>query len=577
MLLTEVVVANHVRDKSAHQARRSRSSVQSTLIINEILYMITRFLQGDHLTLSALARTCKAWSPLAARELWREVWTRQLNRLVQEMGQEASPHQPQWLSRIEVYHMDVRKHDASSGMLLSHFRPRSIIVEEGITRPFPSNCMSQLRTLVVNGIKGMWRDDSLTSVSFALILAKETLRTLDVGPIIPRSTGKMLLSYIGELHTLQTLKLTVTDDCALTWFHEKTFNWESTGAPSGSRRLPDLKELVIEAPIPIVKAFLSITGNKLERLRILGAPFDVATDVADMFTQIGNSWFRSGITHFSYGISSRWTTFDDWTTSLLEWGLPAIPQTNVQIYDKHLLPILQLFSLSHLSLCFHFRPNVNDNFLHQLALNLSNLDTLSVTGRTSLENVYPFTTLKGIYTLTQMPTLTSLNIAFDSRLKNTEHTFKNPSSNLAHLAIAPSPSPSSPSDLAKVLATMLPNLRRVYVPAHDSLDDDDFPLLLNIGWDAVWDCWKGARHELGYKDHREIFVQYCFPLDNTEPRDADDYDGSAFFMTAVRESIMPNEEEDDSFDYLTQEVDLEEYYARFPESRRPSLIPVAVS
>jgi hypothetical protein len=436
--------------------------------------------------------------------------------------------------------------------------------------------MSHLRTLVVNGIEGMWRDDSITRISFALILAKTTLHTLDVGPIIPRSTGKMLLSLIGELHALQSLKLTVTDDCALTWFHEKAFNWESTGAPPRSRGLPNLKELAIEAPISIVNSFLSITGDKLQRLRIIGAPFDTAVDISDMFTQISGSSFRSEITHFSYGISSRWTKFGDWTESLFEWGLPVIPQNNVQIHDKHLLPFLQLSSLSHLSLCFHFQPNVNDDFLHKMAQNLSKLDTLSITGRTSLDNVYPSTTLKGIHTLTQMPTLTSLNIAFDSRLKGTERdTFKSSTSTLAHLAIAASPSPTSPDALAKVLAAMLPNLRRVYVPVHDSPEDDEFPLLLNAGWDAVWDCWKETRNET--KDHHQIFVQYCFPLDNVEPLGTDDYDESAFFMRAVRESIVPSEDEDDSFDYLTQEVDLEEYYARFPESRRPSLIPVAVS
>lgn len=46
---------------------------------------------------------------------------------------------------------------------------------------------------------------------------------------------------------------------------------------------------------------------------------------------------------------------------------------------------------------------------------------------------------------------------------------------------------------------------------------------------------------------------------------------TTFFVGTVLDAVGVDESESDSIDYLTTEVDLDEYYRRFPDARRHSV------
>lgn len=59
-----------------------RPDARQVLFIDEILRLVARQLTMDHVTLAALARTCRACLPVAVKELWRVISSKQLIRIL---------------------------------------------------------------------------------------------------------------------------------------------------------------------------------------------------------------------------------------------------------------------------------------------------------------------------------------------------------------------------------------------------------------------------------------------------------------------------------------------------------------
>ena len=423
------------------------------------------------------------------------------------------------------------------------FRPRTVICRDSVQLIPTSLLAPHITTLIFAHDRGVWDEKWLSDFSRDICNVASSLQVLEIS-LIPRPISMNIIRRLGDLHVLRRLKLSFTDDCAHSWLQQSPL---SISSPHSG--LAALEELDIEAPIPIVQSILSFAGINLRKLRITGAPFDSAELVSGVFKQISEGPWATQMTHLRYDISNRWPMVGDWEESLNEWGIPYFTPETVLITSSHLQPLLRLTALSHLALTFHTTPRINDTFLHALARDLSQLQNLSIGGRDHNDETYPLTTLRGALVLANLPLLSALQLPLDLRPQSTP-SVNQPFESLTRLSVLGCPAPSD-SAFVSTFASAFPKLRKVYVrsPAYDEAPSD--------GWSTVWEAWQG------HQDTKNLEIEPVFALDELDEQLPDD----DFFAAAVRDAVGIDEAENESVDYLTCEVDLDEYYARFPDAR----------
>lgn len=540
-----------------------RTAVSRGLAIDEILRMITLQLQGDSKSLLALARCCKTWSSIAVALLWAEISSEQLARIAtMRVSKVASrifnTHVSQDACIVtnlpDIYTERLRTtrilvNEACSGKALDvwstlpTFEPRTVICLDSTQPIHTSFLTTRITTLILAHDRGIWDTNWLSSFSRSIHNIASSLQQLEIS-LIPRPTSIAVIWQLGNLHALRKLKLSCTDECAQSWIQQAPLS--NAFAPTG---LLSIEELDIEAPVPIVRTILSFTGSTLRKLRITGAPFDSAELVASLFAQISEGPSAAQITHLRYGISNRWPLVGDWEDSLDEWGIPYLEPETTRITSDHLQPLLRLCSLSHLSLTFHTRPRTHDTFLATLADKLFLLQNLSISGRDHTYETSPFVTLQSALLLSRLPYLSALQLPLDLD-SDTPTIVYHPFASLSRLGVMSCLAPTD-SRIASDLAAIFPNVRKVYVraPAYDEVPCD--------AWSTVWDTWQQ------YQNARPLVIEPVVVFDEDEQLAEDD-----FFSSSVRDAIGIDEAENESIDYLTCEVDLEEYYTRFPEARK---------
>jgi hypothetical protein len=425
---------------------------------------------------------------------------------------------------------------------LPHFKPKRIISTDHFRGLVDSNLITpSITSLIIKHTGGIWDDTSLISLSRELTNVRTSLRSLEIGTLLPRESSRTFIRHIGDLHALRRLRIRMTDGSALSWFDEPDFSWsEDVEAFQQDhhllpKSLPNINELDIEAPIPIVIAFLSIVGPKLQKLRIMGAPFDSAENVASMFKQMSLSVWSQGVTHFHYSISPRWSCHRTWSENWADWGLSRrLEIRDVTMTSQQLEPLLRLSSLSHLALCFHYAPAIDDAFLSTLAARMPGIQTLVISGRVQNNGEHPLTTLHGLDALSRLSHLSSLQLSFTCQLEG--FTSQHPLTSLTRINISGSYLEGAPQETAPLLPALLPHLKKVYLNApsvvhsEDGLAEDE----RSERWKAVWNSWTTPRHPPDSSHATSpLLMENCTGFDGLEFDDEPD-----FFVRAMDSSIL---------------------------------------
>ncbi|KIM32951.1 hypothetical protein M408DRAFT_20278 [Serendipita vermifera MAFF 305830] len=537
---------------------RAANAISRTLAIDELLHMITSHLCGESKTLLALSTSCKTWSTIALQMLWAQISSDQLTRIIAVVNNTGSAST---LSKVYTERLQRTRVLLTTGStdipndqsgLPTTLRPRTIISLD-TAHSIPTRLLTpHLTTLILTHDRGIWDTKWLADFNRDIHLVSSSLKVLEIS-LIPRPASIAIIQKISGMRALRRLKLTLTDDCAYSWLQQGLPVNDDFDSPVIG--LDSLEELDIEAPIPIVQTILSATGKELRKLRITGAPFDSAELMAGLFAQIGQGPWTASTTHLRYGVSNRWPLVGDWEDSLEEWGIPYLDPDTTLISAEYLRPLLSLNSLSHLALTFHSHPRIDDLFLATMGANLSVLQSLSICGRDRADEPQSYLSLKGVLALSQLPFLNSLQLPLDLQ----------PSGNLdlgrrldsvTRLSVIGCLPPTNSDEAVPILTSTFPNLRKVYVRAA-SYDEDSYDT-----WSDVWDNWQRCHGA------KSLDIEPIYALDEMDelPTSSDD-----FFVGTVQDAVGVDESESDSIDYLTTEVDLDEYYRRFPDARRHSV------